>query len=241
MVSTRPATARGREGARRPPAAIGVLMLETGFPRPVGDLGNPNGFDFPLLYERAAGATVARVVSRRAEGLVGPFVAAGERLIGRGACAIVTSCGFLALHQRALADALPVPVATSSLLQVAWANALLARGRRCGVITFDADALGPEHLEAVGAPRDTPIVGMPASGELRTTIDRDLATLENARVREEVIAAGRELLARDRSVGAVVLECTNLPPHAGSLRTALGLPVFDGRTLLEWLWRAHQR
>ncbi|HEY5634545.1 MAG TPA: aspartate/glutamate racemase family protein [Burkholderiaceae bacterium] len=223
---------------RAPAGAIGVLMLRTAFPRPVGDIGNRNGFDAPLLFERVAGADVDSVVHRGAEGLVPPFVKAGHALVERGARAIVTSCGLLALHQRALADALPVPVATSSLLQVAWVNPLLARGKRCGVITFDANALGAEHLASVGAPADTPVAGMPAGGALRSAIEGDARSMDTAGVREELLATARTLLAGDASIGALVLECTNLPPYAGALRRELGLPVFDVRTMVEWMWRA---
>ncbi len=164
-------------------------MLDTAFPRPVGDIGNPDTFGFPVIVERVRGASVRRAVEERAAGLLEPFAAAGRRLVERGAVAIATSCGFLVLHQRALAASLPVPVATSSLLQVGWVAPLLAPGRRCGVLTFDAESLGPEHLDAAGAPPDTPVAGMPRDGELQRAIRADAAHLDLDAVRREVLAA----------------------------------------------------
>ena len=70
---------------------------------------------------------------------------------------------FLAPFQRQLADALAVPVAISSLLQVPWVDALLPAGRRSGVITARASALSPALLQSAGAPPDTPVAGMPPS------------------------------------------------------------------------------
>jgi hypothetical protein len=224
------------DAPRRGGPAIGVLMLETRFARPVGDIGNRNGFDFPLLFETVRGAAVERVVRGRAEGLLAPFVAAGRRLVARGAGAIATSCGFLAIHQRALAGALPVPVAASSLLQVPWVNALLPPGRCCGVITFDADALDGAHLAAAGAPADTPVAGMPRGGALQSAVLDD-TPLDLARVRGEAVGAARALLRRHPDVAALVLECTNLPPYSSAIRQACGVPVYDARNLLEWLWR----
>jgi hypothetical protein len=218
--------------------AIGLLMLETRFPRPAGDVGNPNTFDFPLLVERVPGARVDRVIDARARGLLGPFVAAGRRLVERGAVAIGTSCGFLVLHQRALAAALPVPVATSSLLQLPWVQATLPPGARCGVVTFDARALGAEHLEAAGAPADTPVAGLRAGDTLRRAIAGDAARIDLGRARAEVVAAAQRLVERHPEVGAIVLECTNLPPYRAAIRAATGRPVFDGNTLLAWLWSA---
>ena len=116
-------------GAAPPP--LGIVMLETRFPRVPGDIGNPASFPFPVLYEVVPGASAHRVVEGRAEGLVDAFIAAGGRLVERGAAGILTSCGFMALHQSALASALPVPVATSSVLLVSLVDRLLGRGRPC--------------------------------------------------------------------------------------------------------------
>ncbi len=224
-----------------PPASIGVLMLETRFTRPVGDLGNPATFDFPISYEVVPGAGVGQVVQRRAEGLLGPFVSAGERLIGRGAVALTTSCGFMALLQRELATALPVPVATSSLLQVGWLATMLSPEHRCGVITADFAALGPDHLRACGAPEGTPVEGMPADGAFAYHILGDRPGIDTAAVRSELIEAGRALVRREPTLGAVVLECTNLAPYAGSLADELDLPAYDVCSLVRWLWRGAAR
>jgi len=219
-------------------ASIGVLMLDTGFPRPVGDIGNPETFRFPVIYERVPGASAQRVVHGRAEGLLEPFVTAGLRLVDRGAAAIATSCGFLVLFQHELARRLPVPVAASSLLQVAWVEPLLPQGRRCGVITFDASALKPEHLCAAGARGDTPVAGMPAGGALQRAVLENASEMDVDAVRTEVLAVAGRMLRAAPEVGALVLECTNLPPYADDLRARYGLPVFDSTTLLEWLWQS---
>ncbi|MBT6278014.1 MAG: aspartate/glutamate racemase family protein, partial [Chromatiales bacterium] len=52
--------------------------------------------------------------------------------------------------------------------------------------------------------------------------------------RNDVLAAGRRLLARHPEVGALVLECTNMPPYAAELSQALGLPVFDFYSFVTW-------
>ena len=130
-----------------------------------------------------------------------------------------------------------MPVATSPLLQVPWLAPLLPPSRRVGVVTIDADALGADVLTAAGAPADTPVVGLPRDGELATTVFEDRETLDAARAQAEVVEAGYALQRRFPQVGAIVLECTNLPPYRRALAEATGLPVFDSTTLLEWLWR----
>lgn len=100
-----------------PRPTIGVLKLETRFERFLGDIGNPHSLPYPVLIEEVAGASAEKVTSLDDDSLLAPFIAAGRRLVDRGADAITTTCGFLVLYQQELAVALSVPVATSSLLQ----------------------------------------------------------------------------------------------------------------------------
>jgi hypothetical protein len=59
--------------------------------------------------------------------------------------------------------------------------------------------------------------------------DMDVALAE-----QDILEAGRRLVSRHPEVGAIVLECTNMPPYAAALRAALGLPVHDIYTLVSW-------
>ena len=139
---------------------LGVLMLDTHFPRVVGDIGNPATFAFEVSYATVRGATPERVVRHPERALLAPFIAAGKELVSAGATAIATSCGFLILLQRELQSALPVPVWASSLLLVPEIQSSLPDGKVVGVLTVDAGALGAEHLHAAGAAPGTPIAGL---------------------------------------------------------------------------------
>ena len=225
--------------ARQEPADVprlGILMLDTRFPRIAGDLGNPETFPFPVLIARIEGATPERVVDRKAEGLLEPFVAGGKTLIQAGATGIATTCGFLSLFQRPLAERLGVPVAASSLLMVPLVERLLPPGRRAGVVTFSKSLLTPEHLLAVGAAADTPVEGVPVDGVLATVVRRGERELYQQRVAAEVVDAGRRLVAGHPNLGAVVVECTNMPPYTQALRAALRLPIYDGYDFFCWFF-----
>lgn len=194
-------------GATRP---LGVVMLETRFPRIVGDIGNPATFHFPVLYEVVPGASARRVVHEQAHGLIDAFIAAGRRLVDRGAAAIMTSCGFMALHQATLGDALAVPVATSSLLQVGMASQLLPPGKRVGILTISAADLGPAQLRAANAPIDTPVGGLPRQSHFASVFLDDGQTLDRQRAQTELLAAADDLRRRHPEIGALVLECTRV-------------------------------
>lgn len=211
---------------------IGVLMLDTKFERFVGDIGNPKSFTMPVLHERISGATVDLIVQAKGPTMVEPFIEGARRLIARGANAITTGCGFLILHQASLAAALPVPVATSSLMLIPLVMRMLPPGKRVGVLTFSARDLTPAHFAAAGVPADIPFVGVAEDGTFRRAL-RGLPTNDSLAAREaDVIAAARELMTKHKDLGAIVLECTNFPPHRAAVARETGLPVFDIFTLV---------
>lgn len=202
-------------------------MLQTRFPRPLGDVGNAQTFSFPVRRWVVQGATPERVVRGSGTDLLQPFIEAGRALVDQGCSAISTSCGFLALWQRELQAALPVPVWTSSLLQLAD----LQHGQ-AGVITIEAASLTAAHLRAVGADPATPVEGITPGSPLHQTLLQDLTQLNQVDAQEQVLAAAARLRQRCPQIDTVVLECTNLPPYAGALRTTTGLRVLDITTLL---------
>ena len=217
-------------------APLGILMLEAAFPRITGDMGNAATWPFPVLYRVVKGASPERVVLQGAAGLLPDFLDAAAELVAQGAEAITTNCGFLALFQQELAAHVRVPVATSSLIQVPWVQATLPPGKRVGVITVSRGSLTPRHLAAAGVPLDIPCVGTEGGREFfRVLIKAEAQDMDVALAARDILDAGRELVAAHPEVGAIVLECTNMPPYAHALREVLGLPVFDIYSLVTWL------
>lgn len=213
---------------------LGILMLDNSFERYLGDIGNPATMPFPVLYRKVPNATTAAITTLQDDSFLEGFIAAGQALARDGADGIVTSCGFLAIYQKDLAGRLGVPVATSALMQIPMVDRLLARGKRAGVLTFNGASLGRPHLEGVGAPLDVPIVGLVEDGRFQRAL-LGLATDDGYEAREEeAVEAARLLVSRHREVGAIVLECTNLVPHASAIHAATALPVYDVWTLISW-------
>lgn len=221
-----------------PGARVGILSLETRFPRIPGDVGNPQTWPFPVLIRRVEGATPERVVLGQAAGLFEAFVAAGQALAREGAEVIITTCGFLTLMQDQLTAALPVPVATSALLQLPMIARTLPKGRIAGIVTASERSLSPAHLLAVGADPATPLIGVAEGGAFSRTFIGNGTTLDVEAARHDVIAAARTLVAQRADIGAILLECANMGPYAADVRTATGLPVYDMVGLVHWLHAA---
>lgn len=215
-------------------ASVGILMLEARFPRIPGDMGHAGTWDFPVLYRVVRDASPDRVVRRSAEGLLPHFIDAARDLVQDGADGITTNCGFLAIFQRELADAVGVPVAASSLQQVPMVNALLPRGRKAGILTISGSTLTDEHLAAAGVPAGTPIETTEGGEEFTEAILGDAANLDVAAAERDNVAAARRLVERHPEIGAIVLECTNMTPYARAIRRASGRPVFSMVGFVSW-------
>jgi Asp/Glu/hydantoin racemase len=215
-------------------ARLGILMLEARFPRIPGDMGNAETWPFPVLYKVVAGASPERVVRQKAAGLLDDFLAAAEELVRLGADGITTNCGFLSLYQKELAAHVGVPVATSSLMQAPFIQSLLPPGKRVGIITVSAESLSPRHLEAAGVDPKTPIVGTEHGREFTRVLIGNEERLDVAAAEQDILEAGDALLKKHPDIGAVLLECTNMPPYARALRQRLRLPVYDIVSFMLW-------
>jgi hypothetical protein len=215
-------------------ARVGILMLETRFPRIPGDMGNAETWPFPVLYKVVPGASPRRVVCDKAKGLLDEFLDAAEELVRLGADGITTTCGFLALYQRQIAAHVGVPVATSSLMQIPLIERILPPGKRAGVLTVSAANLSEEHLLAASADPATPVVGTDGGSEFTRVMINDEERLDVAAAERDILAAGDALVSHHPDVGAVLLECTNMVPYARALSARLRLPVFSIYTFVTW-------
>jgi hypothetical protein len=212
---------------------IGIIALEEHIPCPPGTPGNPSTFSFPVCYEIARGASAAGLRRAPPEGLES-FIAAGRRLVDRGAWAIAGNCGLMLVHQEALARALGVPVLLSSLLQVPLISRMLGPGQAIGVLMSNAKSLGDTHLALARAGTDARIVlaSMQDRPFFTAAVCEERGELDFEGVTAEVVAVVRELIRAHPEVKALLFECVDLPPYAHAVQEAVELPVFDITTLI---------
>lgn len=213
---------------------LGVLTLDTRFPRLPGDVGHAGTWPFPVAYRVVEGA-LPRLLARAEpdEELLAPLLDGLRDLEREGVRAIITSCGFLAIYQRQLADAVSVPVFASSLLQVPVAARSIRRDQRVGILTARA-VLTEQHFRGAGFdPADIPVVQMaPAeSSEFVRTYVGNRAEVDPDDLEREIRELALGLVRDHPDVGAIVLECANLSPFREIVRRATGRAVFDLYTL----------
>jgi aspartate/glutamate racemase len=215
---------------------IGIILLDTHFPRLEGDVGNPQSYSFPVLFEKVKGAIPSRVIRERDVSLIAPFIQAARVLERRGAKAITTSCGFLALWQREMAASVKVPVFSSSLIQVPWAYQIVGRKGKIGVFTADETSLTMAHFEGVGA-ADIPIVihGMKPGSEFYKVYIENSKKIDVPKIEKEVVQEVLLLMKGNPNISALVLECANMPVFIKSIREVTKVPIFDILTLVQFI------
>lgn len=214
---------------------VGVLCLDTSFTKIPGHIRNPVTFDFPVLYQVVEGATPERVVSQADPALLEPFVRAAQELAAKGVAAITGACGFLVVFQQRLADAVDVPLYTSSLIQVPMVHRMLRADQKVGLLVAKKKSFTPRHLAGIGGEHvPVCVAGMEKQPEFREVmLEGRRDDLDTDRLQREVLGQAG-LLAKDNpDMGAMVIECTDLAPFAHAIRERIGVPVFDIVTLTQ--------
>ena len=213
--------------------ALGVIMLDTKFPRLRGDVGNARTWPFPVRYRIVEGAIPERMAQADPDPeLLAPFLDAARALESEGVRAICTSCGFLAVNQPELASAVEVPVFSSPLLQVPMAAA--AAGGRKVVILTARTVLTEQHYRGAGwSSQDLPVVQMapPEDSHFYTTFVGNSPEADSRILERELADLARRVVSEHPDAGAIVMECANFPPFGQIVRSITGLPVFDLYTM----------
>jgi hypothetical protein len=215
----------------------GCAANEQFVPLPSKDFGGQSGCTrrspscgIPVRFHIVEGASPQRIVKEAYPALLQPFVDAALRLVEEGAAMLTTSCGFLAAYQDTLAQAVPVPVVTSSLLQC-------KDFARSGIVTFDSSSLTSSILKAAGVPEETPVQGVQPGCEFHRRILSNEEQLDLVEAAKNVVDAARRLVNLFPSVEDIVLECTNMPPYRDAVARATGRRVHDIEALVVAQWK----
>ena len=221
--------------------AIGIMVLNTKFPRIPGDIGNATTFDFPVRIRMVPGATAQRIVQENDETVLTEFIQAAKELEASGVRAITTSCGFLITFQEALTRAINVPIFTSSLLQVPMVSRMLPKGKKVGILAMDSRRFAKDHLRCAGITNEPVVVmGAEEAPEFYNLYENPNAVMEidPERIEKAVVAMVRHLIQKNPDVGAIVCEGINFAPYAAAVQEATGLPWFDIVDLTKLVYRA---
>lgn len=223
--------ARARRGQVGYGFSIGVLMLDCNIPFVPGDVGNATSFAFPVQYRLVPGASGDAVVGRQDPALIPSFVEEARALVAQGVRAVTGDCAYMGAYQASVAAAVDVPVFLSSLLQVPMLLAMLGGRRKLAVLVANGATVNERLLRPVGITSDLErrlvFRGLEDKPYFRAAMLDETGEKDVQHMQEELVETAATVLRSDASVGAFLLECSDMPPHAHAIQRATGLPVFD--------------
>ena len=214
---------------------IGVLMLDSRFPRIVGDVGNAKTWNFPVLFKKVENATPTKVVLNLKKEDIQPFIDAAKELEKCGVKAITTSCGFLALFQKELSEEVSIPVFTSALIMLPMISRMIGN-RKVLVLTANSDTLTKKHIESVCGSIDNinmDVVGTQPKPTFTHFTVQNWESVDLEKCEQDIMETIDAAMEKEK-YGAILLECTNMPPYSDKIRQRYGLPVFDFISLMNF-------
>jgi Asp/Glu/hydantoin racemase len=215
---------------------VGILLLDVWYPLLPGNVVNACTYGYPVRHKLVPGATQTRLLHFDPT-LVDDLIKAGKELEMEGVRAIVGACGYFAYFQPQLAEALDVPVYLSSLIQVPWIRTGLKSGQKIGVLCADKKSLTSEVLKNAGVtdPEICVISGLGDKPGFSAILQSDRGSFDNELVRNEVVKAAVDLVSDNPDIGAILLECSDMPPYSADVQAAVKLPVYDFITMINWV------
>ena len=221
---------------------IGILLLDkVWYPIVPGNVVNAWTYKYPVRFKAVTGLDTPTLHSGAPEAYDAILEAAKE-LEMEGVRAISGACGFFGNFQKRLAADMDIPVAISSMVQVPWIRTLLKPGEKIGIMTANAIAMSEQIFESCGINKtDDLVIADLRHGENFHNIMEDQGSFDNTGVRDDVVNAAMKLVEENPDVGAILLECSDMPPYAWEIQKATKRPVFDFITLINWMENACQQ
>lgn len=216
--------------------AVGIIAVDLVYPKLPGNVANATTFDFPVLYKKVS-FEIEQLFSGD-PALEKMIVDAAKELVADGARAIIGACGYFAHFQKQVAAAVDVPVFLSSLVQVPLIQIGLRPEQKILVLCASGDDMNREFLAKVNANLDDCIIQDVGSMESFAPIRWGKTELDNRRLSKDLAELALSVVSEHPEIGAILLECSDLPPYACDIQRATGLPVYDFISLINWVEHA---
>lgn len=216
--------------------AVGIIAVELIYPKLPGNVANATTYPFPVLYKK-----VSFEIERLFEGdpsIRDMIVEAAKELEAEGVRAIIGACGYFAHFQKDVAAAVDVPVFLSSLCQLPMIKTGISPKKKIAVLAASGDNIDDTLLSNVGTDQSRLLVKNIGNLPTFAPIRWGQTTLDNGALTDELCRTVAAMLEEHTDIGAILLECSDLPPYARAIQDVSGLPVFDFNTMIDLVYHA---
>jgi aspartate/glutamate racemase len=221
---------------------IGLVQVRADLPMMPGNMGNATTFDFPMLYREMNVDNVMDLMKpEMTKNFTDGIVEAAKWLELQGVSAIMGNCGFFAHYQNVVQDRIDTPFFSSSLMMLPMMVQSLPRNKKVGVLTANGPLLASgQAMENCGLSRELQASRVVIEGcedDLEFAYAMSLDGKFNAnRMERDILEGIKRLLKKDKDIAMILLECTELPPHAVAVQKMVKMPVWDYTSLTNWIY-----
>ena len=212
---------------------LGILMLDTQFPRILGDAGNPDTYTTDVVIHIVENVSSLDVVNdqQMPSDILQQFIDAARSLEQEGVSAITSTCGFLFKEQDSISAAVDVPVMVSPLSLYGDIKNKIGRLKIAILTASERDLISLLHPSKDIEINEVEIIGMEDCTAFSEAILRDkqdqLKDLRSDEIEEFIKSNLIELLSDRTDIGAILIECGNLPPYIPAIKSVTDLPVYS--------------
>jgi hypothetical protein len=221
---------------------VGIIQLPANIPMLPGDMGNPTTFDFPVLYELLEGVDPFWVLADKPHPIVmAKCIEACKKFTMQGVTTIIGNCGFFANYQPEVAASLDpgVQFFNGSLMQVPMLLTSVGPNKKVGVLTANKELLMPSPaFKNVGLTADDMkrvVVYGNENGKQMRLVTGETGKFSPKAFEAELVALATRMIKEHPDIGAVVLECTEFPPYAHAIQSAIHRNVWDFITMTNFM------
>lgn len=214
--------------------AIGIIAVNMDYPKIPGNVANATTFKFPVIYE-----TVDFEIEQLFEGdpkIENQIVVAAQKLEKQGVRAIVGACGYFGHFQQSVAESVEVPVFMSSICQVPLIKLGLKKQKKILTLVASGKDINEDFFQCSGAKLSDTVICEIGSLESFAPIRWGKTVLDNGQLKSDLVEVVIRETQQDKNIGAILLECSDLPPYAHAIQQATGLAIFDFNSLINWVY-----
>jgi hypothetical protein len=222
---------------------IGLIQFRANLAMMPGNMGNATTFDFPMLYREMNADNVLDVMSDPpSQNFLEGALEAARWLELQGVRAIMGNCGFWGNYQKVVKEKINTPFFSSSLIQLPQMVASMPGNKKIGVLTANGPLLQKVSaiencgLSAEDKANRIVIEGCENDKAFATALACDGTPYNPQAIEKDILAATKRLLKKDKDLGAILLECTELSPHAVAVQNLVHMPVWDYTSLTKWIY-----
>ncbi len=221
---------------------VGIVQLPANIPMMPGDVGNPTTFNFPVLYESIQEIDPMWILADKPHPVVmKKIIAACKRLTMQGVTTIMGNCGFFANYQPEVSASLDpgVQFFNGSLMQLPMLLTSVGANNKVGVLTASKKLLMPSPaLKNSGVSDEDKkriVVYGNEDGKEMNRVTGEAGSYSPKKLEKELVDLAKKMVKENPDVSAILLECTEFPPHASAIQNAVRLNVWDFTTMAEFM------